>query len=132
MFKTRQLGAGWIPVALVAVLLLPACNSVTSSDSTDQGVSTQLNWNKTANCPSVEEMSALIVSELEANCPGVASYRNWGDENSCTQRTIGKTLNSCKSCFSGAQMKEIRTLVQQALTAPNTNKPSDEPSPEQQ
>ena len=115
-------------VAVASIFALTGCNSVTAVDSTESGASTQVLVTNSADCPTIDEVSDQIVVQLWSSCWGSAVQKSWGSENSCLLRTIGKMLNSYKSCFSSDDMKEIRALVRAARNAPSPGKTGDEPN----
>lgn len=122
-----RLSCGVIAVVAVAsIFALTGCSSVTSVDSVESGASAQVLVTKTADCPTVDEVSEQIVTQLWAVCWGSSPHKSWGAENSCSQRTIGKMLNSHKSCFSSDEMKEIRDRVRAARSTPDPGKTVDD------
>lgn len=123
----RSTAALWIMLVAVAAMFA-GCSSPASVDSNETLPSQQPVY--VVDCPTLEQVSADIVAELEQNCPRTRDYRHWGELNSCEKKTIGQMLEPYDGCFSDTQLKLLRIRVEQMRYA-DRDKPIDLPRPRQ-
>lgn len=115
MKNYRRSTAILVVVILASAAMFVGCSSTTSVDTND--AVTAPTFELSTSCPPMESLAEAIAIELNTNCPITTPYRNWGQENSCEKRTIGQMLEGYESCYTEAELKELRTLVLQIRRA---------------